>query len=635
MQHSLDLQENVGAVHLGCKVGTSRGHLSDNLAGGSGQAPEFQWPPRGPNAAAQWAEAYAELEFELASLRRDNDALIAEVRGRRRAQHGSRSERVTSEQLLVGMRELKETDPELVPPGMLEELEQECAERARKREARQAAKAAKLKRRAEAAARQAAGQRKGAASPDGDGDDDGGGGGSGSKATAAAHTNPTPSNVIPLRPISQSRRNACLENLTPADHIQVVTDAERHCPECSQERKVLGFEDTHMLDIVLPKLQALRIRREKRACPQHPETGVATAPAVARPLAQSLPTATLLAFIVISKVVDHLPLERLSGILQRWGARVAPSTLGDWYHRAAKQLAPIAEHLGKQILASTLCLHTDGSFMRVIDPRKPGGSVQAGLWGYTVPSVGAYFRVTEDQSFAETRQLLSAREGPTMTDGHKAYQSQRLPGSTKAVPVLQGLHLNCWAHARRPFEKALSLDGDQRATVVLRLIRSLYQVERYIKENAASIEDIALLRCALGEPVVDALFAHLRRLEKVVPPKSRFGQGIQTVLRRERHLRAYLRDGRLPIDNNAQESQFRSKALGQHSWLFVGNHQAATHYAVLLTLVRSCILLDVDPLAYLDETLLRVQDRGSAAALDDLLPAAFKARQFSADRVAA
>src|SRR6478672_9800933 len=92
----------------------------------------------GGTAGFCWEEAYWELRAELESLRRDNDALLREVQGRKRSQYGSRSERIRPEELLVAMRELKQMHPEQVPAGMLEELEKECADRAVARQRRKA-----------------------------------------------------------------------------------------------------------------------------------------------------------------------------------------------------------------------------------------------------------------------------------------------------------------------------------------------------------------------------------------------------------------------------------------------------------------------------------------------------------------
>ena len=611
-------QSSAHGACLGCEVGALRRiEAAPRVA---------EWPPTGPHATEAWAEAYSELEFELASLRRDNDALLAEVRGRRRTQHGRRSERVTPEELLVGLRELVETEPFLVPPGMLEELEQECAERARLRERRKAQRALKLARRAEAAARQAAAKHGKPPSPPND-DDDGGGGGQ-PTAKGRADNTQTNADIIEIRRGSGSaRRNACLAGMAAEVTIEQVPASEQTCPQCNGPRQIIGYETSEMLDMVLPRLRRLQRRCEKRACPLHPTAGVVTAVAPQRPLPQRLPTALLLAFVIVAKVADHLPLERLSGILQRWGTRVPPSTLGGWLHAAAELLAPIAEHLGKKVLASSQCLHTDGSHLRVLDPSKPGGSTQAGLWGYTVRGLGTYFRVTKDQAFADTRDQLADRRGPTITDGHRGYVSQRRPGSKCAVAVLEGPHLHCWAHARRPFEQAHRQDGDRRAIVIMRLIQRLYAVEAWLRKKPRTIEEIALVRAARSVPILETLFAHLGAMQGHVPPKSRLGQAIATTLRRRPHLEAYALTGSCPIDNTEQERQFRGKALGQHNWLFVGTHAAAQRYAVLLTLVQSCVLTGADPVAYLAEVVLRVQERGSSRDMDALLPAAFVQRK--------
>jgi transposase len=394
-----------------------------------------------------------------------------------------------------------------------------------------------------------------------------------------------------------------------------------------------------MLDIEAPALKHLRILQEKRACQRHPEGGVVVGPSLDRPLAQGLPTAMLIAFLVVAKVQDHLPLERLSGMFQRWGTRVAPSTLGGWYQAAATLLAPIAERLGETIHTSPSCMHTDASNIRVIDPDAPHGSTRGSLWGYTVKELGAYFEYTPDGSFQGTRAVLSARGGPTMTDGHKAYASQRLPGSKKATRVVSGVHLNCFDHARRPFEEAFRLDGDVRACTILRRIQRIYRVEDEARRAGLDADQTKALRDRKSRPLLNQLFADLEHVKATVTPKSRLGGAAKTILRRRPLLEAYLQNGSWPMSNALQETQFRSKAIGQHNWLFLGSHDSGQHYATLLTLVRSCMMLDIDPVAYLADVVVRVQKRGSSKAVDGLLPSAWKSAQGAAavarqDRVA-
>jgi transposase len=58
---------------------------------------------------------------------------------------------------------------------------------------------------------------------------------------------------------------------------------------------------------------------------------------------------------------------------------------------------------------------------------------------------------------------------------------------------------------------------------------------------------------------------------------------------------------------------------GRKNFLFVGNDLAGQNLAVLLSLVRTCEAVGVNPQAYLADVLMRVQD-WPAARVAELLP---------------
>ena len=60
-------------------------------------------------------------------------------------------------------------------------------------------------------------------------------------------------------------------------------------------------------------------------------------------------------------------------------------------------------------------------------------------------------------------------------------------------------------------------------------------------------------------------------------------------------------------------------ALGRKNFLFVGNDVAGQNLAVLMSLVRSCEAVGVNPQDYLADVLIRVQD-WPAARVMELLP---------------
>ena len=76
-----------------------------------------------------------------------------------------------------------------------------------------------------------------------------------------------------------------------------------------------------------------------------------TAPTTAPPLEGARPGPSMLAQLVTSKNSDAVPLERQSKILARGGARVAPSTLGDWYAGAANLVEPLWKALRTDTLS--------------------------------------------------------------------------------------------------------------------------------------------------------------------------------------------------------------------------------------------------------------------------------------------
>jgi hypothetical protein len=77
-------------------------------------------------------------------------------------------------------------------------------------------------------------------------------------------------------------------------------------------------------------------------------------------------TASLLAYILVSKFDDHLPLYRLNEILARMGADIPESTLVDWCGRTMKLLLPLTERIDAHALAHDL-LHADDTPIRVLD----------------------------------------------------------------------------------------------------------------------------------------------------------------------------------------------------------------------------------------------------------------------------
>jgi transposase len=88
-------------------------------------------------------------------------------------------------------------------------------------------------------------------------------------------------------------------------------------------------------------------------------------------------------------------------------------------------------------------------------------------------------------------------------------------------------------------------------------------------------------------------------------------------------------DGRICLTNNAAERALRGFALGRKSWLFAGSMRGAERAAAMVTLLETAKLNDVDPQAWLTDTLARIAGTPQSR-LNELLPWNWKTAEAAA-----
>lgn len=114
--------------------------------------------------------------------------------------------------------------------------------------------------------------------------------------------------------------------------------------------------------------------------------GVLIAQLPSRPLEKSIAEASLLAHILVSKFVDHLPFYRQIQRFHRdFGWEPASSTLSDWMSGCCELLEPLYNALKQKILASGY-IQADESPIKVLDSDKKGSTHQGYQWVYHDPT---------------------------------------------------------------------------------------------------------------------------------------------------------------------------------------------------------------------------------------------------------
>ena len=377
----------------------------------------------------------------------------------------------------------------------------------------------------------------------------------------------------------------------PRERIEIdIPEADKICA-CGHRKTPIGEAVTEKLEYVPASLRVIETARLKYACARCHE-GVVEAPAPPQALEKSLAGEGLLAHVVVSKYVDHVPLYRLERIFLRQGVDLSRTTLCGWVADVATALTPIGDELRRQVTGATY-LQTDDTPVTILEPS--GGSRKGRLWTYLDP-IGrqVVFDATPTHERDGPEAFLAAFAGDLQADAYAGYDALYATGRIREI--------GCWAHARRGFVEALTTDV--RAALTVALIQQLYEVERASAE--LSTDARRDLRQAQSVPLLANIAAERDQLARTVLPKSPLGDALRYLTNQWAALQRFVDDGRLAMDNNRAENQLRVIALGRKNWLFAGSFEGARRAALLYSLVQSCKLIDVSPDAYLKDVLLRV-----------------------------
>jgi transposase len=353
------------------------------------------------------------------------------------------------------------------------------------------------------------------------------------------------------------------------------------------------------------------------ACPLGgPAEVVIAAPKPAMPIAKGLPGPGLLAHLIVSKYVDHLPLHRLERVYQRQGLLLPRSTLCDWLAACAVLLRPLYQRLVALVLQSR-SLHTDDTTVKMQELVSHQLST-ARLWVYLGDAGHPYnvFDFTRTRKRDGPQQFLASYQGYLHADAFSGYDGLYLPSPRTATARI--LEVACNAHARRKFYEARSSDA-LRSHRALSYYRQLYELERSAKELDLDDGQRQQMRQDLSLPILATFRQWLESQRPEVLPKSPLAEAIGYALNNWTALVRYTEAGFLAIDNNVAEREMKRIAIGRKNWLFVGSPQGGQTAAVLISFTSTCQRLGVEPWAYLQDVLTRLPAT-LAGQLDELLP---------------
>lgn len=412
---------------------------------------------------------------------------------------------------------------------------------------------------------------------------------------------------------ARGKRAPLPAELPRVDIVHELPEDQRVCA-CGTPMIEIGEEISEQIDIVPMKIQVLRHIRKRYGCPQADQAPV-SAPMPAQPIPKSNASPDLIAMLLAVKYIDGLPLARFEKVLTRHGVIVSRQTLARWVIAAARALQPV-HNLLRDALFDGRILHMDETTVQVLKESGRPATSKSYMW---VQTGGPPDRPVVIYDYRPSRsgdvpmELVTGFQGFPMTDGYEGYN---------AIARTEGVeHQACWAHCRRGFMEAQRVQPKGktgRADEALRLIRSLYRVERDLKDADETARFLG--RRSQSVPVLKGMRQWLDKALPAVTPKSALGKALAYMNHYWPKLIRYVEWGDTPIDNNRAENAIRPFVVGRKAWLFSDTPAGADASALIYSLVETAKANRIEPSTWLAMLLRIVPGAQSVEEIEALLP---------------
>lgn len=421
----------------------------------------------------------------------------------------------------------------------------------------------------------------------------------------------------PQKPKSQKRQRQFSSALPRVRVDHCLTEAEKQ-----GAIKTFFTKVKEELDYIPARLQVIEHWQEKAVFENDKgDERVVAAARPVHPLGKCFASVALLAYVLVSKYADGLPLYRLEKLFKRIGHPLDRSQMAHWIVRLDNLLKPLIT-LMRESQNGYDYLQADETRIQVL--KEDGKIAQSNKWMWVTyggppdkPSI--LFEYDPSRAGHVVERLLDGFSGVLQADGYSGY------GKLCANNGLT--RIGCWDHARRKFVEARKValptqnpanDYLSLADTALHKIGQLYAIERQIKEQTAEQKRAA--RQADSLPRLNELKAWLEDKVPRLVKGSLTRKAMEYTLNQWPYLIGYCEDGRLNISNVNVENAIRPFAVGRKAWLFADTAQGAHASATIYSLIETAKANGLEPYAYMQYLLNHIGSADSLEAIEALLP---------------
>ena len=405
------------------------------------------------------------------------------------------------------------------------------------------------------------------------------------------------------KPKGKPKRSRKFPDELPREEIHHELDK---C-DCGACLTLLGKEDSERLDYIPAQVRVIKDFRYKYSCKSCGKIKIAKAPKKIFPKCRA--TSNLIAHIIGSKFVDHIPYHRQSEQFFRMGINLSSSLMCSYTLKASK-LVELLVKLMKQDLVSKDYVCSDETTIRVLENDKKG-YIWVHITGDRENRIVIY-NYSPNRKSENSTDFLKDFKGYHQTDGYSGYGELHRREDV--------IYVGCMAHVRRKFFECYVQSSKRSPSYkIIRIIKSLYKIESSIKDYTPDKKK--KIRLKKSKPILDKLKIILKKHQKENEikenemktkdkeiKKSKFSLALNYALNRYDALEIYLSNGRLYIDNNDDERAIRPLATGRNNWLFFQSEEGAEAGANFYTLVRTAKENNIDPFKYLKYIFDNIED---------------------------
>lgn len=356
------------------------------------------------------------------------------------------------------------------------------------------------------------------------------------------------------------------------------------------------FEESEEISVIARKFVRVRHRRARGRCRCY--ATYVTAPAPPRLIPGGRYSIEFAVDVAVSKYLDHLPLNRQVGMMEREGLAVDSQTLWDQIEALARHLQATYRALRDYIVAKPL-LHADETPWYLLD-EKPAKKWY--VWCVGVEDA-AYYWIRDGRGADEGREVLGDHHGIVVADGYKAYEALATEKKTKKKVFTLAY---CWSHVRRKIVEAEKFYPEI-CKPGLDLIGELYGVEREVprlrglegKARADALRLRARLRKERSRKIVDAIKAWTRTPYPEALPESALAKAIDYTANLWPGLILFLENPIIPLDNNPVERDLRGPVIGRKNHYGSRSQRGTEVSALFYSLLETAKLVGVEPRSYL------------------------------------